>query len=133
MAEKRPDEREREELTNLREEVKTKSEERTEEQKEIFHWRILDMRIRKWYLNKKENKHADKLSKRKVVWRVAYTNINSIISSLRDLNVYFVKKAPDIMGLTEIKLYEELEEVKNIRQNMYNIWKRSRSNKKVEE
>ena len=34
------------------------------------------------------------------------------------------------MGLTEIKLYVKLEEVKNIEQNMYNIWKRSTPNKK---
>ena len=77
-----------------------------------------------------EREQADKLKKRKGVWKVACTNINGIIFSLRDLNVYLMKKARDIMGLTEIKLYEELEEVKNIGQNMYNIWKRSRSNKK---
>ncbi len=33
------------------------------------------------------------------------------------------------MGLTEIKLYDELE-VKNIGQNQYNLWKRSRTYKK---
>ena len=77
-----------------------------------------------------EREQEDKLKKRKVIWKVANTNINGIIPSLRDLNVYLVKNASDIMGLTEIKLYEKLEEVKNIGQNMYNIWKRSRSNKK---
>ena len=48
-----------EKLTNLREEVRTKNEERTEEQKEIFYWSILDMRIRNWYLNRKENKQTN--------------------------------------------------------------------------
>ena len=81
-------------------------------------------------VSEQEREQADKLKKRKGVWKVAYTNINGIISSLRNLNVYLVKKAPDIMGLAEIKLYEELEEVKNIGQNMYNVWKRSRPNKK---
>ena len=48
-----------------------------------------------------EREQADKLKKRKGVWKVAYTNINGIISSLRDLNVYLVKKAPNIMGLRD--------------------------------
>ena len=65
-------------------------------------------------VSEQEREQADKLRKRKGVWKVAYTNINGIISSIRDLNVYLVKKAHPIMGLTEIKLYEKLEEVKNI-------------------
>ncbi len=61
--------------------------------------------------------------------KVAYTNINGLISGLRELNVYLNEKSPDIMGLTEIKLYDELE-VKNIGQNQYNLWKRNRTYKK---
>ncbi len=50
-------EKERKELIKMKEEVKTKYEERSEEQ-EIFYWRVLDMKVRKWYLNRGENRET---------------------------------------------------------------------------
>ncbi len=41
----------------MREEVKAKNEERSEEQ-EIFYWRVLDMKVRKWYLNRSKNRET---------------------------------------------------------------------------
>ena len=43
---------ERMKLKDLIDEAKTKNEERTEEQKEKYYWRVIDLKIRKWYLKK---------------------------------------------------------------------------------
>ncbi len=42
----------------MREELKAKNKERSEEQKEIFYWRVLDMKVRKWYLNRREDRQT---------------------------------------------------------------------------
>ncbi len=44
--------------------------------------------------------------------KVVYTNVNGLVSGLRELNIFLQKASPDIIGLTEIKLHEEIEEVK---------------------
>ena len=44
---------EREKERNLRSEAKEKNEQRTETEKKIFFWRVMDMRLRKWYLKEK--------------------------------------------------------------------------------
>ncbi|MPC26165.1 hypothetical protein E2C01_019298 [Portunus trituberculatus] len=46
------EEREKEKV--LRSEAKEKHEKRTEIEKKNFYWRVLDMRLKKWYLMKKE-------------------------------------------------------------------------------
>ncbi|MPC82065.1 hypothetical protein E2C01_076710 [Portunus trituberculatus] len=38
----------------LRNKAKEKNEKRTEIEKKIFYWRLLDMRLKKWYLRKKK-------------------------------------------------------------------------------
>ncbi|MPC79260.1 hypothetical protein E2C01_073776 [Portunus trituberculatus] len=38
----------------LRSEAKEKNEKKTEIEKKSFYWRVLDMRLKKWYLRKKE-------------------------------------------------------------------------------
>ena len=43
-------EEERSKVKELREEAKAKNEERTKEQAEKFIWRVVDMKIRKWWL-----------------------------------------------------------------------------------
>ena len=48
-------EEERAKTKELVEEAKEKNENRTEEEKNLFFWKVLDMKIRKWYL-KKERK-----------------------------------------------------------------------------
>lgn len=45
---------ERERERTLRNEAKEKNEKRSESEKKIFYWRVLDMRLRKWYLQRKE-------------------------------------------------------------------------------
>ncbi|MPC24646.1 hypothetical protein E2C01_017732 [Portunus trituberculatus] len=47
------EEREKEKV--LRSEAKERNEKRTEIKKKNFYWRVLDMRLKKWYLWKKEN------------------------------------------------------------------------------
>ncbi len=49
-------EKERKELIKMKEEVKAKNKERSEDQKETFYWRVLDMKVRKWYLNRREDR-----------------------------------------------------------------------------
>ncbi|MPC56472.1 hypothetical protein E2C01_050432 [Portunus trituberculatus] len=46
------EEREKEKV--LRNEAKEKNKKRTEIKKKTFYWRALDMRLKKWYLQKKE-------------------------------------------------------------------------------
>ena len=41
---------EREKERELRDEVKEKNERRTETGKKKFYWRVLDMKLRKWYI-----------------------------------------------------------------------------------
>ena len=50
---------ERKELKDLKEEAKAKNDERTEDQKKVYYWRVLDMKIRKWYLNRGEDTVAN--------------------------------------------------------------------------
>ncbi|MPC10349.1 hypothetical protein E2C01_002982 [Portunus trituberculatus] len=45
---------EREKERVLRSEAKVKKKKRTEIEKKNFYWRVLDMRLKKWYLRKKE-------------------------------------------------------------------------------
>ena len=65
-------------------------------------------------------------------WSVAYTNINGIISTLQELNKYIKEMQPDIMGITEVKLYEPVENLK-IAEGGYNVWTKPRKIKKEEE
>ncbi len=62
-------------------------------------------------------------------WTVAYTNINGLISTLRELNNYIKIKQPDIMGITEVKLNETTENTR-IGNSNYNVWIKHRNNKK---
>ncbi len=38
------------------------------------------------------------------------TNINGLVSGLRELNILLQKASPNIIGQTEIKLHDEIEE-----------------------
>ena len=78
----------------------------------------------------KQTISGDKSKQAESNYKVVFTNINGIISGLRDLNIFIERESPDIIGLAEIKLYEELEEVEKIGLSKYNIWKRIRSNKR---
>ncbi len=57
-------------------------------------------------------KQRGKLSETRDKCKVVYININGLVSGLRELNIFLQKASPDIIGLTEIKLHEEIEEVK---------------------
>ncbi|MPC65710.1 hypothetical protein E2C01_059846 [Portunus trituberculatus] len=54
MDKKRYEFKEREKEKVLRSEAKEKNEKRTEIDKKNFYWRVLDMRLKYWYLRKKE-------------------------------------------------------------------------------
>lgn len=45
---------ERDKEKNLRTEAKEKNEQRTETEKKMLYWRVMDMRLRKWYLRGRE-------------------------------------------------------------------------------
>ncbi len=47
-------EEERNKVKELKEEAKTKNEERTQEQAERYIWRVIDMKMRKWWLKNAE-------------------------------------------------------------------------------
>ncbi len=47
-------EEERNKVKELKEEAKTKNEERTQEQAERYMWRVIDMKMRKWWLKNAE-------------------------------------------------------------------------------
>ncbi|WP_435336436.1 hypothetical protein, partial [Klebsiella pneumoniae] len=53
MIRKELSEEEREVLRGMKDEVKKKNEERSEEDKEKFFWRIREMRVTKWYIARK--------------------------------------------------------------------------------
>ena len=48
---------EREKIRNLVKEAKEKNSLRSESEKEKYYWRVMDMRLRKWYTDKKEGEH----------------------------------------------------------------------------
>ena len=50
MIRKDLNEEEREKLKMMKDQVKVKNEERSEEERKVFFWRIKDMRVRKWYI-----------------------------------------------------------------------------------
>ena len=47
-------EEERQKINELIKEAKEKNENRTEEEKKKFYWKVKDERLRKWYLTKRE-------------------------------------------------------------------------------
>ena len=49
-------EEERVKERELREEAKGKNEKRTEIEKKTFYWRVIDMRLRKWYIQEQGQK-----------------------------------------------------------------------------
>ncbi|MPC49430.1 hypothetical protein E2C01_043228 [Portunus trituberculatus] len=60
--------------------------------------------------------------RRERVLKVAYTNINGILTAKIELNDYLRENKPNIMGSTKTKLCERLEAL-DIGENSYNIWK----------
>lgn len=81
-------------------------------------------------IRKQGGGQRSKLSKLSESYKVMYNNINELILGLRELNIQLNKVIPDIIGLTETKLYDELREVKNIVQGNCNIWEKRRRNQK---
>ena len=61
--------------------------------------------------------------------RIAYTNVNGLLSGLLELNDFLRESQPDIMGITETKLCDEMESV-DLGENKYNVWMRNRNTKK---
>ncbi|MPC97700.1 hypothetical protein E2C01_093026 [Portunus trituberculatus] len=59
---------------------------------------------------------------------MAYTNVNGLQSALVEINDYLRVERSDVMGITETKLTEVIEENK-IREGEYNIWVRNRAEK----
>ena len=62
-------------------------------------------------------------------WRVAYTNVNGLLSALNEINDYLMVKEPDIMALVETKLSEEIM-IPMIGGGKYRTLKRNRIGKK---
>ena len=60
--------------------------------------------------------------------KVAYTNINGLMSSEGEFNLYLREDKPDIMGITETKLSEGIVLV-NLGEGEYNIWRKDRRGK----
>ncbi len=56
------------------------------------------------------SRQRGKLSETRDKCRVVSTNINGLVSGLRELNILLQKASPNIIGQTEIKLHEEIEE-----------------------
>ncbi len=57
-----------------------------------------------------------------------YTNVNVFMSAINEVNDYLMEKKPDVMGLVETKLSEEMT-VPKIGGRKYEIWKRNRIGK----
>ncbi len=49
---------ERKKLNELRSEAKERNEQRTQEEKELFFWRVMDLRLRKWYMRRVKGAEA---------------------------------------------------------------------------
>ena len=97
-------EEERAKLNELWDEAKEKKN-RTEAEKMRFYWKVKDMKLRKWYIRKEKSgevKHISGGGRREL--KVAYTNVN--VTALLKLNDYISENKPDIMGITETKLYK---------------------------
>ncbi|XP_076062422.1 uncharacterized protein LOC143037755 [Oratosquilla oratoria] len=60
--------------------------------------------------------------------KVAYTNIDGLISGLNELNDYLLEAKPDIMGIVETKLRGEIPSTV-IGQGLYNYWIKNRDKK----
>ena len=60
--------------------------------------------------------------------RIAYTNVDGLLSVRYELEEYLKIKKPDIMAITETKLSEE-REAHNTGEGNYKVWKRNRKDK----
>ena len=60
--------------------------------------------------------------------KTAYTNVNGLISAQVELNDYLREYAPDVMGITETKLNDNIE-MNNLGEGRYNVWLRNRKEK----
>lgn len=60
--------------------------------------------------------------------KVAYTNVNGLISSMLETGDYLSKEKPDVMGITENKLTGSIDAF-NLRDGKYKVWMRNRENK----
>ena len=63
--------------------------------------------------------------------KVAYMNINGLISGLDELNDYLKKSMPDVMGIVETKLNGQIIP-SNIGNESYKAWSRNRKVKQGE-
>ncbi len=99
---------------------------RSEDQKKSFYWKVVDMKNTE-VVPEQGSRQRGKLSETRGKCKVVYININGLVMGLIELNIFLQKASPDIIGLTEIKLHEEIE-VKKIGQDKYNTWKKSRLN-----
>ena len=61
--------------------------------------------------------------------KVSYTNVNGLVSSLLELNDYLENNTPDVMGITETKLNEQIVSI-NIGNGKYNVWRKDQKQKK---
>ena len=74
------------------------------------------------------NKVDDWKNRRREKLTMAYTNVNGLLSALVEINDFLRIEKPDVMGITETKLTEVIEE-NMIGEGEYNIWVKNRTEK----
>ena len=92
------EERENEKMLKI--EAKEKNEKRTEIEKKIFYWRVLDET--KEVVPTEEGRGRGRSKK----LRVTDTNIDGMLSSMLEVRDYLKEKKPDVMCIVETKLRE---------------------------
>ena len=61
--------------------------------------------------------------------KVAYTNIDGLVSAVLELKDFIRMEQPDVMGIVETKLSNEID-VLDIGDGKYNVWTKNRVSKK---
>ena len=84
------------------------------------------MNVKVVYTGEKVRKDSSKDEEKE--WLVSYTNTNELMSTLSERNDFLRAKKPDIFSLVETKLNDS-EDV-SVREGKYNVWRRSRNQKK---
>ena len=79
------------------------------------------------YTGKKRRGERDRRSDSNDL-KVAYTNVNGLISGLNELNDYLDKSRPDIMGIVETKLKGQIPP-ESVGNGLYKVWSRNRKDK----
>ncbi len=118
-------EEERKKLNELRSEAKERNEQRTQEERELFFWRVMDLRLRKWYVRSEGCRGTT--VREGGTWTVAYTNVDGLVSVMDEVNEFIKANEPDIMAMVETKLRNS--ETPNLGGGKYNMCIRNRCRK----